>query len=68
LRYNNKEYYLQVLEARPVNPYNAVSIIETDTQVDFAPPVGYEEPKSAPETQTNNKKVCIEHQTTLTNI
>ena len=26
-------------------PGNAVSIIETDMNVDFAPPVGYEEPK-----------------------
>jgi ubiquitin fusion degradation protein 1 len=43
-RYNNKDYYLAVLEARPTNPLNAVSIIETDMQVDFAAPIGYQEP------------------------
>jgi ubiquitin fusion degradation protein 1 len=54
LRYNDREYYLRVLEARPINPHNAVSIIETDMQVDFAPPVGYEEVKKpSPEVESN---------------
>jgi ubiquitin fusion degradation protein 1 len=39
--YNDKEYQIRVLETRPGN---AVSIIECDMDVDFAPPLGYVEP------------------------
>jgi len=41
INYNNKIYELSVLETKPAN---AVSIIECDMNVDFAPPVGYVEP------------------------
>lgn len=41
INYNDTVYELLVLETKPVN---AVSIIETDMEVDFAPPVGYVEP------------------------
>lgn len=41
--YNEKLYKLKVLEAKP--EADGISIVETDLQVDFAPPVGYEEPK-----------------------
>jgi ubiquitin fusion degradation protein 1 len=41
INYNEKNYELCILETRPGN---AVSIIECDMDVDFAPPVGYEEP------------------------
>jgi len=41
INYNNKIYELSVLETQPAN---AVSIIECDINVDFAPPVGYVEP------------------------
>lgn len=41
INYNDKNYELCILETRPGN---AVSIIECDMDVDFAPPVGYEEP------------------------
>jgi len=44
-KYNDKDYYLQVLDIKPKTNLNAVSIIETDVNVDFAPPVGYVEPK-----------------------
>ncbi|EFA75188.1 ubiquitin fusion degradation protein UFD1 family protein [Heterostelium album PN500] len=39
IEYNNKNYTLRVLEIKPVNPSNAISIIETDISVDFAPPL-----------------------------
>jgi len=39
LEYNNKNYYLSIIEVRPSQPYNAISIIETDVEVDFAPPL-----------------------------
>ncbi|CAG0882407.1 unnamed protein product [Darwinula stevensoni] len=42
INYNNKVYELCVLETRPGN---AVTIIECDMNVDFAPPIGYQEPK-----------------------
>ncbi len=39
IHYNNKTYELSVLETKPAN---AVSVIECDLNVDFAPPVGYQ--------------------------
>ena len=36
--YNNKKYYLDVIETKPAN---AISIIETDCEVDFAPSLDY---------------------------
>ena len=41
ISYNQIDYRLKVLELKP---YNAVSIIECDMDVDFAPPPGYQEP------------------------
>ncbi|KAK6234883.1 hypothetical protein QUC31_018648 [Theobroma cacao] len=40
--YNNKKYYINIVETKP-SP--AVSIIETDCEVDFAPPLDYKEPQ-----------------------
>ncbi|XP_058755672.1 uncharacterized protein LOC131628881 [Vicia villosa] len=40
--YNNKKYYIDVVEAKPSA---AISIIETDCEVDFAPPLDYKEPE-----------------------
>lgn len=40
--YNNKKYYIDIIETRPSN---AISIIETDCEVDFAPPLDYVEPE-----------------------
>ena len=40
--YNNKKYYIDIVETRPSN---AISIIETDCEVDFAPPLDYKEPE-----------------------
>ncbi|OQV17581.1 Ubiquitin fusion degradation protein 1-like protein [Hypsibius exemplaris] len=45
IEYNSKIFELLVLETKPSN---AVSIIECDMQVDFAAPVGYQEPVRAP--------------------
>ncbi|KAB5561385.1 hypothetical protein DKX38_006342 [Salix brachista] len=39
--YNNKKYYIDIVETKPSN---AISIIETDCEVDFAPPLDYKEP------------------------
>lgn len=40
--YNNKKYYIDIIEAKPSS---AISIIETDCEVDFAPPLDYKEPE-----------------------
>ncbi|KAF6160562.1 hypothetical protein GIB67_019502 [Kingdonia uniflora] len=40
--YNNKKYYIDIVESKPAH---AISIIETDCEVDFAPPLDYKEPE-----------------------
>ena len=42
ISYNNKQYWIDIVEA---NPANAISVIETDCNVDFAPPLDYVEPE-----------------------
>jgi ubiquitin fusion degradation protein 1 len=41
IRYNNKAYFIDIIEAKPAD---AISVIETDCNVDFAPPLDYVEP------------------------
>src|SRR6516164_7412966 len=41
--YNDTVYDVAVLEVKPAGSKNAISVVETDVQVDFAPPVGYVE-------------------------
>lgn len=43
VEYNARKYQLNVLDVKPAT-YGAVSIVETDVQLDFAPPVDYVEP------------------------
>ncbi|KAK9476712.1 ubiquitin fusion degradation protein UFD1-domain-containing protein [Lipomyces japonicus] len=43
IKYNNHVYAIKVLEIKPtIKP--GISVVETDLEVDFAPPVGYVEP------------------------
>lgn len=44
INYNNKVYSIRVLEAKPESDKKSVSVVETDLEVDFAPPVGYVDP------------------------
>lgn len=46
--YNDKVYAIKVLEVKPVNDFDSICVIETDLNVDFAPPVGYVEPTPVP--------------------
>merc|ERR1719198_203397 len=39
--YNSKKYEIEIIECKPAN---AISIIEADVNVDFAPPKDYKEP------------------------
>lgn len=50
--YNDQVYEMAVLETKPANETSAVSVLETDLEVDFAPPVGYEEPQRPSGTST----------------
>lgn len=43
--YNDQIYEMAVLETKPETEKHAIGVLETDLEVDFAPPVGYEEPK-----------------------
>ena len=45
-RYGGKVFEIEVLEVKPSQDANGISIIETDLSVDFAPPIGYVEPSS----------------------
>lgn len=57
ISYNERIYELCVLETRPGR---AVSIIECDMSVDFAPPVGYVEPTVEPKKEEVKPKVTTE--------
>lgn len=46
--YNDEIYEVAVLEVKPETEKMGVSMIETDVEVDFAPPVGYVEPERQP--------------------
>ena len=51
--YNDSVYSIQVLETKPsIAAKGAISVLETDLEVDFAPPIGYEEPKRPSGTST----------------
>ena len=51
--YNDSVYSMKVLETRPSTAAKgAISVLETDLEVDFAPPIGYEEPKRVSGTST----------------
>ncbi|MCL7025773.1 hypothetical protein MKW94_001412 [Papaver nudicaule] len=55
--YNNKQYYIDIVESKPAN---AVSIIDTDCEVDFAPPLDYVEPKRpAPSVPSSKGKAAV---------
>jgi len=41
IHYNDKKYHIDVVEAKPGN---AISVVDTDCEVDFAPPLDYVDP------------------------
>lgn len=43
ISYNDHIYTIKVLEVQPQTSHNSVCVVETDLEVDFAPPVGYDE-------------------------
>jgi len=57
INYNDKIYELKVLETKPEN---AVTIIECDMNVDFAPPVGYQEPSKPTPTDNDEEPMAVD--------
>ncbi|KAG2224067.1 hypothetical protein INT45_004948 [Circinella minor] len=60
ITYNDKVFGIKVLEVKPnFEEHSGISIIETDLEVDFAPPVGYVEPtrQRAPPTSSMKNQV-----------
>lgn len=51
--YNNKKYYINIVETKPSS---AVSIIETDCEVDFTPPLDFKEPEKPAKSALLNRK------------
>ncbi|MCJ1284268.1 Ubiquitin recognition factor in ER-associated degradation protein 1 [Xylographa opegraphella] len=45
--YNDQIFEMAVLETKPTTNKNAIGVLETDLEVDFAAPIGYEEPQRA---------------------
>jgi ubiquitin fusion degradation protein 1 len=62
INYNDKVYAIQVLEVKPnLEEHSGISVIETDLEVDFAPPVGYVEPtKQAIPSAVSRSLCCID--------
>lgn len=56
ISYNDTIYEIKILEAKPEVVNAGICVIETDLETDFAPPVGYVEPKYTPKA-VNKKKV-----------
>ncbi|KAI9311985.1 ubiquitin fusion degradation protein UFD1-domain-containing protein [Dichotomocladium elegans] len=55
INYNAKVYAIKVLDVKPnFEDHSGISIVETDLEVDFAPPVGYVEPSSLRSTPSSS--------------
>ncbi|KAL2917523.1 ubiquitin fusion degradation protein [Polyrhizophydium stewartii] len=61
INYNNHLYDILVMETKPEG--SGISIIETDLEVDFAPPVGYQEPERPRRGPVNKSATSIEEHT-----
>lgn len=59
INYNDKVYEVCVLETKPTT---AVTIIECDMSVDFAPPVGYQEPNQQVKHEDTEMEVGSDHE------
>uniref|UniRef100_A0A7S3YCR8 Uncharacterized protein n=2 Tax=Lotharella globosa TaxID=91324 RepID=A0A7S3YCR8_9EUKA len=52
IKHGPQQFYLDIIETRPGN---AITIIDTDVNVDFAPPKDYKETKAKPAASTERK-------------
>eukprot|EP00040_Diaphanoeca_grandis_P005876 m.34893 g.34893 ORF g.34893 m.34893 type:complete len:327 (+) comp17052_c0_seq1:134-1114(+) len=60
--YNNKTYEIMVLEVLPKDPSKGITIVETDLEIDFAPPLGYVEPKRVERVTAAKEEVKVKTQ------
>ncbi|CAO3631809.1 unnamed protein product [Cunninghamella echinulata] len=64
INYNDKIYEIKVLDVKPhFEDHSGISIVETDLEVDFAPPVGYVEPSQTLAPSVKSKMVLDEKAT-----
>ncbi|CAO3577436.1 unnamed protein product [Absidia cylindrospora] len=64
INYNDKIYEITVLNVKPqFEEHAGISIVETDLEVDFAPPVGYVEPSRPVATPSMSQMVIDDHMT-----
>ncbi|CAO3596447.1 unnamed protein product [Absidia cylindrospora] len=67
INYNDKIYEITVLTVKPhFEEHAGISIVETDLEVDFAPPVGYVEPTRPISTPSSMNQMVIDGQATST--
>jgi len=59
--YNDQTYDVAVIEVKPDNDSHGIVTMETDLEVDFAPPVGYEPPKKTNGTSTPRSGAGVAH-------
>ncbi|CAF9931595.1 MAG: hypothetical protein GOMPHAMPRED_005972 [Gomphillus americanus] len=59
--YNDQTFEMAVLEVKPDTDSHAIVVLETDLEVDFATPVGYEEPKRQPKTSGTGTPIGAGH-------
>ncbi|KAL3850657.1 hypothetical protein ACJIZ3_012539 [Penstemon smallii] len=57
--YNNKKFYIDIVETKPSS---AICIIETDCEVDFAPPLDYKEPEKPAVSKQNKNPPEVEEE------
>ena len=63
INYNKKKFEIEIIETKPAN---AISIIEADVEVDFAPPKDYVEPvRPAPKMEESATEEKTEEATTI---
>ncbi|KAI8089300.1 ubiquitin fusion degradation protein UFD1-domain-containing protein [Halteromyces radiatus] len=65
INYNDKIYEIKVLDVKPhFEDHAGISIVETDLEVDFAPPVGYVEPSRSVPAPSSMSQMVLDEQTT----
>ncbi|KAI5841932.1 ubiquitin fusion degradation protein UFD1-domain-containing protein [Morchella snyderi] len=57
--YNEQVFEINVLEVKPETPQGAISCVETDLEVDFAPPLDYVEPVRMPRSTGSSRPGSI---------
>jgi len=62
IEFLNKHYKVDILQAKPENQYHAVCVVDADVEVDFAPPLDFEENQKLPNLLKKNSSVVYEEE------